>query len=289
MKKICREHIGIFVIGLFIFALSSNLLTGVLQNMFARNIVQYYWIEAICKYVIALLPLVLMVKWGYVGKSSVKEIGGGFLIGAVLILFCIPNIVPFIFIDTVFMLVNWKAILSIGVAAFAIGLMEEAGIRGVFLPLLYEKWSEKERAYSKAAIVTSLVFACIHLNWSVRYLLVNGTLPLDQLLGNLYQVYYTFCFGIFAAGVTIYTRSILPMVFWHGICDLTAFLPNGLYPQSILNYFMQKNWGTLQSVFDGHGIAMSEEVIHGLINLILLLVGFLLIQKAEKRRELLES
>ena len=284
MKKICREYIGIFIIGLFIFALSSNLITGFLQNMLARDIVQNYWIEAICKYVIALLPLFLMIKWGYVGKSNIKKIGIGFLIGAVLILFCIPNIVPFMFLDSVYMLVNWKAVFAIIAASFAIGLMEEAGIRGVFLPLLYEKWSEKKHAYTKAAIITSLVFACIHLNWSVRYLVVNGTLLLEQLLGNLYQVYYTFCFGIFAAGVTIYTRSILPMVFWHGICDLTAFLPNGLYPQSILNYFRQKNWGTLQAVFDKYGIAMLEEVIHGLINLILLLVGFLLIQKAEKKK-----
>ena len=164
--------------------------------------------------------------------------------------------------------------------------MEEAGIRGVFLPLLCERWSGKKYAYTKAAIVSSFAFGCIHLNWSVRYLLTNGNLPLDQLLGNLYQVYYTFCFGIFATGVTIYTRSIIPMVFWHGICDLVAFLPNGLYPQRTLEYFIQKNWGTLQYVLDRCGIAMPEEVIHGLINLVLLLVGFLLIRKAEREDRL---
>ena len=43
------------------------------------------------------------------------------------------------------------------------------------------------------------------------------------------------------AGVTIYTRSIIPMVFWHGVCDVAARFPNGLYPQSTLEYFVQKN------------------------------------------------
>ena len=285
MKKFCKQHIGIFVIGLFVCALSSNLITGFLQNMFAGNIVQYYWIEAVCKYVIAALPLTLMVKWGYIGKSNAKKIGLGFLIGAVLILFCLPNIIPFMFIDSMYMIVSWKTVFAIFMACFAIGLMEEAGIRGVFLPLLYEKWSEKKHAYTKAAIVTSLVFGCIHLNWNVRYLLVNGVLPLDQLLGNLYQVYYTFCFGIFTAGVTIYTRSILPMVFWHGMCDLAARFPNGLYPQSTLEYFVQKNWGTLQFVLDKFGIVVPEVVFHAMIDLILLIVGFLLIRKVEKATE----
>ena len=73
MKKFCKQHIGIFVVGLFVCALISNLITGFLQNMFAGNIVQYYWIEAVCKCVISILPLALMVKWGYVGKSNAKK------------------------------------------------------------------------------------------------------------------------------------------------------------------------------------------------------------------------
>lgn len=282
MKTFCKKHIEIFVIGLFIFALGSNLITGFLQTMFARNIVQYYWIEAVCKYMIASLPLILMARWSYIGKSNIKKMGLGFLIGSILILFCLPNIVPFMFIDSMYMIVNRKAVFAIIMACFAIGLMEEAGIRGVFLPLLYEKWSGKKHAYTKVAIVTSLVFGCIHLNHSVRYLLMNGSLSLDQLSDNLYQVFYAFCFGVFTAGVTIYTRSILPMIFWHGICDLAAYFPNGLYPQSTLEYFMEKNWGTLQFVLDKYGIIIPEYVFCVAIDFILLIVGLLLIQKASK-------
>ena len=80
-----------------------------------------------------------MVKWGYIGKSNARKIGLGFLIGAVLILFCLPNIIPFMFIDSMYMIVNRKAVFVIIMSCLAIGLMEEAGIRGVFLPLLYEK------------------------------------------------------------------------------------------------------------------------------------------------------
>ena len=282
MKKFCEKHIGFFVLGLLVFGLCSNLITGFCQGMFAKDIAQYYWIEAVCKYVIAILPLILMVKWGYVRKSNIKRIGKGFLIGAMLILFCLPNVLPLLFIDSTYLIVDWNAVCAIAFSSLAIGLMEEAGIRGVFLPLLYEKWHGKKHAYMKAAIVSSLVFGCIHLNWSVRYLLANGNLPLDQFLGNLYQVYYTFCFGIFAAGVTIYTRSILPMVFWHGICDLAAFIPNGLYPQRTLEYLGQKNWLSLHYVLDTCGIAIHEEWIYILINLVLVVVGFILIRKVER-------
>lgn len=74
---------------------------------------EYYWIEAVCKYVIAILPLILMVKWGYVRKSNIKRIGKGFLIGAVLILFCLPNILPLLFIDSTYMIVDWNAVSAI--------------------------------------------------------------------------------------------------------------------------------------------------------------------------------
>ena len=73
MKTFCKQHSWVFVIGLLVFGLASNLITGFAQNMFARNLTQYYWIEAVCKYVIAILPLVLMMKWGYIGKSNTKK------------------------------------------------------------------------------------------------------------------------------------------------------------------------------------------------------------------------
>ena len=284
MKTFCKKHTWIFVIGIMIFGLCSNLVTGLLQSMFARELTQYYWIMVGCKCAFAILPVILMVKWGYIRKSNGAKIGKGFLVGAVSILFCLPNVLPYLFIDKSYMAVKMSIVIAIAFAALSIGLIEEAGVRGVLLPLFYEKWSGKKHAYYKAAIISSLIFGCIHLNWSIRYLLEYGNLSMEYLLGNLYQVYYTFCFGIFAAGVTIYTRSILPMVFWHGVCDFSAFIPDGLYPTVNLNYFLKENWLSIQHVLDTYGIPVAEEFIEVLINLIFVVVGFILIRKAEKEQ-----
>ena len=91
---------------------------------------------------------------------------------------------------------------------------------------------------------------------------------------------------ILTAGVAVHAKSIWPVVFWHGICDFGAFIVNGLIPQVSLNYFYEKNILSLQNVLNTYNILQrfkyGEELIHGCINLIFLIVGILLIRKAEK-------
>lgn len=282
MKIFLKKHTWILVIGIMIFGLCSNLATGIMQSIFAKDLVQYYWIMTGCKCAFAILPVILMVKWGYIRKSSGTKIGKGFLIGAISILFCLPNVLPYLLIDKSYMAVKMSIVIAIAFATLSIGLIEEAGIRGVLLPLVYEKWNGRKHAYFKAAIISSLIFGCMHLNWSVRYLLEYSNLPMEYLLGNLYQVCYTFCFGIFASGVTIYTRSIVPMVFWHGVVDFSAFIPDGLYPTVNINYFSKENMLSMQHVLDTYGIPVAEEFVEVLIHLIFVAVGFILIRKAEK-------
>ena len=68
--------------------------------------------------------------------------------------------------------------------------------------------------------------------------------------------------------------------------DFGAFIVNGLIPQVSLNYFYEKNILSLQNVLNTYNILQrfkyGEELIHGCINLIFLIVGILLIRKAEK-------
>ncbi len=47
-------------------------------------------------------------------------------------------------------------------------------------------------------------------------------MSLAECVGRLYQVYYGFCFGMLAAGVTLYAKSIIPMVIWHSLVDVSA-------------------------------------------------------------------
>ena len=282
MKEFCIKHTAIFCVVIMIIAALSNLITGFMQNIYATDFTNYYLIEAVCKYVFAIIPLSCMVKFGYIKKSEPKHILKGFVIGAFVIFFCIPNIAVFLLIEPSHFFVNWGVVFSIVLACMAIGLLEETAMRGVVLPLLCEKWQNKKHTYWIAASVSSLLFACAHLNWSLRYFVSNGNLPLEQLSGNLYQVLYTFCFGIFAAGLVLYSESIWPIVFWHGVCDVSAFISDGIISKSAILFFYQGVTISLQNVLDTYGIPLGEKFVEGIINALLLAMGALLIRKAEK-------
>ena len=287
MKDFCKKHTGIFILFVVVFALFTNLITGFVQSFFTENAIMYYLAEAVCKYSISIIPAWLMIKWGYTGKSDKSRLAKGFALGMIFILFAAPNIIPLLLVNPILFKVQWALLLALTLAMFSIGLLEEAALRGVVLPLLCEKWQDKKNVYWKAAVVSSLLFGCIHLNWSVRYFLTYGTLSWDYLSGNLYQVYYTFCFGILAAGVAIYTRSILPMVFWHGICDLSAAIVYGILPLNTVENYNNNNILTLQNVFNTYGIfagcKFGVEIILGIINLLFIVIGAVLIKKGENR------
>lgn len=287
MKQFCKKHIGFFVIGIIAIALTSNLLTGFVQGFFMKYGVAYYLSEAVCKCGISTIALCLMIKWGYTGKTSFKKMTTGFALGLLFILFLAPNIITLVLINPLLFEIQWPRLIALTLAMFSIGLLEESAIRGVVLPLLCEKWKEKKHPYVKAAFFSSLLFACIHLNWSVRYFLTHRSLPWEYLSGNLYQVYYTFCFGILAAGICMYCQSILSLVFWHGLCDLAANLIYGILPVKTLENYIFSGGLSLQNVFDKYGImkgcSFGAEIVYSSINILFLMVGVYLIWKAEKQ------
>lgn len=288
MKEFSKKHTAIFIIIVVIYALMTNLATGFFQNCFGENITFFYIVQIICKCTFSILPLILMVKWGYYFKTDNQKIRRGFLIGSICILYySVSNILPLILLEPVYFSIRWKIIIAAALAALSVGLLEETAIRGVIFPFFCEKWKDKKHSILKAAFFSSFLFGCIHLNWSVRFLLANHTLPLEELTANLYQVYYAFCFGIFATGVTVYAKSIWPMVFWHGICDFSAFIMDGLIPQVSLNHFYNHNILSLQRVLDNFsilkGCSFGAELIQGIINLIFVIIGIILIKKAENQ------
>ena len=288
MKTICKKYTVAFIIFIAMLALFSNLLTGFMKNMFADSLMKAYLVEAFCKFLVAIIPLFLMFKWGYAKKTTTKQLIKGFLIGTILLLFTVPNLLPLLLINPITVEVNGGILIACLLAAMSIGLMEEVGIRGVLVPLLCEKWQGKKNVYLKVALLSSLIFSCFHLNWSVKYFIENNYLTWEQLSNNLYQVYYTFCFGILAAGVTLYTRSIWPMVFWHGVCDFSAFVRNGLISTIYIDYYNKNNLLTMQNVFNKYGILdgwkFGAKMVELIINIVFLIVGIVLIKKAEKEK-----
>ena len=288
MKELCKKHTVIFFICIILIALSGNLLIGFMQSFFTNYGVAYYLSEAVYKYGISVVGLYIMVKWGYTGKSNFKKIMTGFAWGCLVILFMAPNLIPLVLINPILFQLQWARLIALILAMFSIGLSEEVMIRGVVLPLLCEKWKEKRHSYLKAALASSLLFACLHLNWSVRYLLTFKTLTWEFLSGNLYQVYYTFCFGILAAGICMYCRCIWPLAFWHGIVDLSAYLKYGILPLKTVENYAVSGGLTLQNVFDTYGIfpgcRFAADIVHTVIDLLFLVIGMYLIRKAEKER-----
>ena len=286
MKELCKKHTVIFFICIIVVALSGNLFIGFMQSFFTNYGVAYYLSEAVYKYGISVVGLYIMVKWGYTGKSNFKKIMTGFAWGCLVILFMAPNLIPLVLINPILFQLQWARLIALILAMFSIGLSEEVMIRGVLLPLLCEKWKEKKHPYVRAALVSSLLFACLHLSWSVRCFLAYRSLPWDFLSGNLYQVYFTFCFGILAAGICMYCRSLWPLVFWHGLGDLSAYLMYGILPFKTLENYAVSGGLTLQNVFDTYGIfpgcSFGAEIVHTFINLLFLLVGVYLVRKAEK-------
>ena len=287
MKDFCKKHTIIFTLGIILIALFSNLMTGFLQSFFPEYQVMYYLVEAILKFSISAVLITLMIKWGYTKKSNKKNIALGFLLSTILLLFMAPNLIPFAFVNPILYDAKWGIILALFLANLSIGFMEETAMRGTLLPFLCEKWNNRKHFYFKAALASSVLFGCMHYTWSVRHLVTTGKLPLDVFLGNSYQVFYCICFGLFAAGVALYTRNIIGLVFFHGLCDFVACIEYGILPLASIEYYNKQGLFTLEYALYQFGITQNLNLIalliDGLINLILVIVGVILIYKAEKK------
>lgn len=287
MKDFCKKHTVIFTLGIIFIALFSNLMTGFLQSFFPEYQVMYYLVEAILKFSISAGLIFLMFKWGYTKKTSRKNIALGFLLGAILFLFMAPNLVPFLFVNPILFDAQWGTIIGLFLATLSIGFMEETAMRGTLLPFLCEKWKDKKHSYLKAALLSSVLFGCMHYTWSVRHLVTNGNLPLDEFLGNSYQVFYCICFGLFTAGVALYTRNIIGLVLWHGLCDFVALIKYVILPLASIEYYDRQGLFTLEYVLYKLGITQGSWLwallIDSMINLLLVIVGLILIFKAEKK------
>lgn len=285
-KDFFKRHTILFCILAAAVALFSNLSVAVLETFVGDSLTGGFVADAVCKYIVAILPLYIMVKWGYTKKTNPRRLAAGFLLGALCILFAARNLLPLVLVNPMLFQVQWGLVIIILIDVLGIGLLEEAGLRGVIIPFLCEKWQDKKHPCLLAAFVSSLLFGCIHLNWSVRYFLAYGELTSEFLFNNLYQVYYAFCFGMLAAGICMYSRSILPMVIWHGFCDFSGFLSYGILPLTTLETYYSTGVLTPQNFLNTYGILKGfhygDELIFGIINLLYLVVGIVLATKAEK-------
>ena len=287
MKEFFKKHIAVFCVIMVGVAFLSNVSVGVLQEKYADSLTVSYFVEAVCKFILAFLLIVLMIKWKLIQKTPKKYLWWGLLAGIPGALWIVTNLLPLKLVNPQNFQVSGDIIFSVVLAKAAVGIMEEAGIRGILLPMLCEKWSNRKSSYMKAALTSSILFGCMHFSWSIRQIIFNQNLSLASFMGNLNQVFYTFCFGMLAAGVTLYAGSIIPMVVWHSLIGISAEIYPGLMSYGTYTYHVNHNPLTLQNLFEKYGILSgvesSEIICKVIIDIIFLIAGIVLVRKAEKR------
>ena len=101
------------------------------------------------------------------------------------------------------------------VDAFCIGLFEELAFRGVFFPILLQKFGKDRRGVVWVTVLSSAVFGLVHL-----VNLIEGAGPGATLL----QVGYSFLIGGMCAIVLLKTGNLLWCVLLHAVYDLGGSL-----------------------------------------------------------------
>lgn len=287
MKDFCKKHTVIFTLGIILIAIFSKLVTDFLRSFFPENRMMYFLMEAIVQFSVSAILFIFMVKLGYTKKADKKNIALGFALCSIMLLFMLYNIIPFILINPILLDIQWGNLVAIILLFLSVGLIEEISMRGLLLPLFCEKWKDKKHFYLKAAILTSFIFGVIHLNGSVKYFITHGYMPPDQLVGNILQVIWATGFGLFAAGITMYTRNIISIILFHALWDIPALLIYGLVPYASAEFYVRQQMLTLERVFDKYGILpdfpFAATLIFYLIELAYIIIGIILILKAEKK------
>lgn len=105
----------------------NNIVTGAVTAPLEKNITSFYLLLVLCKYVMALLPLVLMARWKLTQKTRIRDLLAGFLFGAPCLIMIAENLLPMTLINPMLFQVQWLSAAAIFLAYFGVGLMEEAG------------------------------------------------------------------------------------------------------------------------------------------------------------------
>ena len=91
-KEFFKKNTYLFIIFIVVYALVNSIISSYLQAVYGEHIENSYGAMAICKYVMAALPMLLMVKWGYLKKATKSQVLIGFALGAITFFFFLPNL-----------------------------------------------------------------------------------------------------------------------------------------------------------------------------------------------------
>lgn len=212
--------------------------------------------------------LIRKLHLGFANMGEKKNLIQGCIFGVIVvglfvslqILFCRDMMI----IDQTVTLVQ---ILVVIFMDFCVGLFEESMLRGVVFQSMQMRWQQTRYGVLMAAVVSSLMFGCLHLvNLIQSPHLINTTVS---------QVCYATFMGIFLCGVYYKTRCIWVPVIIHALIDLTSDLLSVLCSK----YASQLNVD----------IAMSEAVLQTVLILPMAFLGIWCILSAVKEERVGDS
>jgi len=99
----------------------------------------------------------------------------------------------------------WSNFILIGLVTLLVGISEELMFRGVLLQILWHTQGPR-----KAVLISALLFSMLH---SIN---IMGN---HSLTNTLLQMITTFILGVYAAGVTLKIRNLVPMILFHWLWD----------------------------------------------------------------------
>lgn len=103
-----------------------------------------------------------------------------------------------------------KLTLGVLILGFAPAIFEEVIFRGIFISKLKEKY----RSNMTVLLVSSLVFALVHLTNAVA----------ADLISVLFQVFFAFCFGLIFGGIYLCTEDLASVILLHGLIDTMSYI-----------------------------------------------------------------
>jgi len=113
-----------------------------------------------------------------------------------------------------------KIILFWVIHYIVVGIHEEFYFRGIILSLFKDN-------LKKAIIIPSIIFGMVHISNLTNFYFTGFTY--SDILGLVEQIVFAFIIGVVYAEVVLITKSILPVIFFHAMYDLTVTISNNYF------------------------------------------------------------
>lgn len=115
----------------------------------------------------------------------------------------------------------WDRVLWFVLCMLSVGVTEELLFRGLITRMIFEKYGTSRVGAWFSILVSSLLFGAVHL--------INAASGMADLGGVLVQMVAAAALGMSLGAIYLRTGSLWAVAVLHGLMDLLALLPSGVY------------------------------------------------------------